>query len=191
MIRTSKNRNEITLQLAEIFREHGFEGTTLAVITKATGIGKSSLYHFFPGGKEEMADAVLSHINAWFQDCVFGPLADADSPSEGIEKMLDHVDAYFKSGRRLCIVGVFATSETRDRFSTQVGQFFERWRDAIVATLGKTGLPDEEVAAFALEVLVSVQGGLVVARAVDDCTAFTKTIAKLRFSLAKLLTTHQ
>ena len=40
--------------LAEVFREYGYEGTSLARITKATGLGKGSLYHFFPGGKAEI-----------------------------------------------------------------------------------------------------------------------------------------
>lgn len=64
MTKTSQNRNEIVTQLAEIFRAHGFESATLTIIKNVTGLGKGSLYHFFPGGKEEMAEAVLSHVNA-------------------------------------------------------------------------------------------------------------------------------
>src|SRR5437762_12723369 len=45
--------------LGEVFRAHGYEGATLALITEATGLGKGSLYHFFPGGKAQMAAAVL------------------------------------------------------------------------------------------------------------------------------------
>ncbi|WP_164094666.1 TetR family transcriptional regulator, partial [Serratia marcescens] len=45
--------------LGEVFREHGYEGASLAVIGARTGLGKGSLYHAFPGGKEEMASAVL------------------------------------------------------------------------------------------------------------------------------------
>ena len=53
--------------LGEVFREHGFEGASLSVIGKRTGLGKGSLYHFFPGGKEEMAAAVLTEIDGRFQ----------------------------------------------------------------------------------------------------------------------------
>ena len=48
--------------VAEVFRAHGYEGATLSVITEATGLGKGSLYHFFPGGKEELAAAVLADL---------------------------------------------------------------------------------------------------------------------------------
>lgn len=60
--------------LAEAFREHGFEGATLATLSKATGLGKGSLYNFFPGGKEEMMDAVLENIDGWFANAIFAPL---------------------------------------------------------------------------------------------------------------------
>jgi hypothetical protein len=29
-------------------------------------LGKGSLYHFFPGGKEDMAKAVLDEVAVWF-----------------------------------------------------------------------------------------------------------------------------
>ena len=57
--------------LAEAFRQHGFEGASLAVITKATGLGKGSLYNFFPGGKDEMMAAVLADVDRWFEAAVF------------------------------------------------------------------------------------------------------------------------
>jgi AcrR family transcriptional regulator len=62
-LRTLYERADVVPLLAEIFRELGFEGATLSRITERTGIGKGSLYHFFPGGKEEMAAAVLAEVD--------------------------------------------------------------------------------------------------------------------------------
>ena len=47
--------------LGEVFRAHGYEGASLTLITQATGLGKGSLYNFFPDGKEQMAAEVLAH----------------------------------------------------------------------------------------------------------------------------------
>ncbi|HKX35432.1 MAG TPA: TetR/AcrR family transcriptional regulator, partial [Rhizorhapis sp.] len=52
MAKTVKERSDIIPVLGEVFREHGFEGASLAIISARTGLGKGSLYHFFPGGKE-------------------------------------------------------------------------------------------------------------------------------------------
>ncbi len=45
-------RSDVTQILAEIFREHGYAGASLSEITNRTGLGKGSLYHFFPSGKK-------------------------------------------------------------------------------------------------------------------------------------------
>lgn len=47
-MKTVYERADIVPLLAEIFRELGYEGTSLSRITERTGIGKGSLYHFSP-----------------------------------------------------------------------------------------------------------------------------------------------
>ena len=39
---------------AEIFRRQGYEGTGLKQIVTAAKVPFGSLYHFFPGGKEQL-----------------------------------------------------------------------------------------------------------------------------------------
>ena len=52
-------REEIIPLLAEVFRTQGYEGASLSRLGEASGLGKGSLYNFFPGGKEEMAAAAV------------------------------------------------------------------------------------------------------------------------------------
>src|SRR5690349_20826626 len=92
-------RADVLPALAELFREHGFEGASLSLIGRRTGLGKGSLYHFFPGGKEEMAAAVLDEIDGWFRDTLFTPLREAADPRQAILRMFPSVEAYFQSGR--------------------------------------------------------------------------------------------
>jgi TetR/AcrR family transcriptional repressor of lmrAB and yxaGH operons len=79
MSRAVATRPDIIPALAEVFREHGYEGASLALLGDATGLGKGSLYHFFPNGKEEMAAAVLDAIDGWFRDNIFSLLRRADA----------------------------------------------------------------------------------------------------------------
>ncbi len=53
------NENQLLDRLTGVFRLHGYEGASLSRIAKATGLQRASLYFRFPGGKEEMAEAVL------------------------------------------------------------------------------------------------------------------------------------
>ena len=64
MLKKGVERSQVLRALGEVFRAHGYEGASLTLITEATGLGKGSLYHLFPGGKEQMAAEVLADIDA-------------------------------------------------------------------------------------------------------------------------------
>ena len=169
--------------LAEIFREHGFDGATLAIIGERTGLGKGSLYHFFPGGKEEMAAAVLAEIDLWFEQKVFAPLRTDADPRRGIEEMFAAVENYFWSGRRVCLVGVFALGDTRDRFAEQIRGYFVAWTTALADALVRSGHDGVTAADRAEETVAAIQGALVLARALDDPAAFLRALDRARARL--------
>ncbi|MBY5458717.1 TetR/AcrR family transcriptional regulator [Rhizobium leguminosarum] len=177
-MKTVYERADIVPLLAEIFRELGYEGTSLSRITERTGIGKGSLYHFFPGGKEEMARSVLADVDAWFEQAIYQPLRNGDA-REAIAAMWTNVNDYFRSGRRICLVGAFALDETRERFSAAIGDYFIRWIDALRSALMRAGCPEEEAQALAEEGVSGIQGALVLSRALDDRMVFTRSLETL------------
>lgn len=185
MARLIAERRDIVPLLGEVFREHGYEGTSLALITQRTGLGKGSLYHFFPGGKEEMAAAVLADIDGWFEREIFAPLREGDGGGEtggagaSLDAMFTNVDAYFRSGRRSCLLGAFALGATRGRFAVIIDAYFWRWQMALAAALRGNGLTGD-VMERAEEVIVGIQGAIVLAQAREDAEVFRRTLARLR-----------
>jgi TetR/AcrR family transcriptional regulator, lmrAB and yxaGH operons repressor len=180
MARTVAERQDVIPVLAEVFRRYGYEGASLTRITEGTGLGKGSLYHFFPGGKEEMATAVLAHIDDWFQRNVYTPLRQARSPRAGLASMFDEVSRYFLSGRKVCLVGVFALGNERDRFSEAVAAYFRDWAAALTTTLESGAMEAAPARALAEEVVGGIQGALVLARAWDDPQVFARMTQSLR-----------
>ncbi len=179
MPRIVAQRSDTLPALAEVFREHGYEGASLALLTKATGLGKGSLYHFFPGGKEEMAAAVLQHIDAWFETNVFSTLRRPDDPHAAIAQMFQAVEKYFLSGRRVCLVGAVALSDSRDRFGEAVRSYFQAWIDALACALMQSGRKREDAFLLAQHTVAGIQGAIVLARALDDTTVFSRTLGWL------------
>ncbi|EJC70227.1 transcriptional regulator [Rhizobium leguminosarum bv. viciae WSM1455] len=177
-MKTVYERADIVPLLAEIFRELGYEGTSLSRITERTGIGKGSLYHFFPGGKQEMAGAVLADVDAWFEYAIYQPLRKDDA-DQAIAAMWTNVSDYFRSGRRICLVGAFALDETRERFSAEIGDYFIRWIDALRSALMRAGCPEGEAQTLAEEGVAGIQGALVLSRALDDRMVFTRSLDTL------------
>lgn len=180
MPKSVAERTDVLPALAECFREHGYEGATLALIGEATGLGKGSLYHFFPGGKEEMASVVLADVDAWFEQRVFAPLRDTEPPDRGVAAMFDAVETYFRSGRRVCLVGAFALGDARDRFARGVRGYFTRWIDALRLALLRAGWDAASSAALSEEVVAGIQGAIVLARALNDPKTFTRAIERFR-----------
>lgn len=57
------------------------------MISKATGLGKGSLYHFVPGGKDEMMVAVLTDIDRYLEDNAFAPLRSREDTADALSTM--------------------------------------------------------------------------------------------------------
>lgn len=170
--------------LAEVFREHGYEGASLSLISRATGLGKGSLYNLFPGGKAEMAACVLAEIDEWFEANLYAPLRAAERPDEAVSAMFDAVEAYFRSGRRVCLVGVVALGSERERFAEAVRSYFARWVAALSDALRRSGRDAGASDALAEEVVAQIQGAIVLARALGEPAAFTRAMTVLRARVA-------
>ncbi|MHA6481744.1 TetR/AcrR family transcriptional regulator [Paenibacillus sp. strain BS8-2] len=178
MTRIVLEKADVIPKVAEVFRELGYEGASMSQITSRTGISKGSLYYFFPGGKAEMAADILQHIDTWFVENVFEPL-EREEPVAAITAMWHEVNTYFRSGRRICLVGAFALDETRDRFAGAIRQYFKRWIDALCAALTRAGADASSAMALAEHVVVGIQGGLLLARALGDERIFDRTLSSL------------
>lgn len=183
MAKTVAERSDIIPLLAEIFREHGFEGASLSVITERTGLGKGSLYHFFPGGKAEMAQTVLLEIDVWFEERIYRPLREAVDPHNAIRVMCLAVSDYFNSGRRICLVGAFALDNVRDRFASQINDYFAAWIAALSEALQKLGREADIAISLAEEAVIAIQGALVIARALNDPSLFKRAMMRIEKQL--------
>ncbi|WFU01544.1 TetR/AcrR family transcriptional regulator [Rhizobium sp. CB3171] len=179
MTRTIFEKSDAIILVAEVFRELGYEGASMSNITARTKLSKGSLYHFFPGGKEEMAAEIMANIDAWFVNEMFKPLEE-DEPHAAIARMWETTDTYFRSGRRICLIGAFALDETRDRFAAAIQAYFNRWIEALAGALTRAGLKTTEANALAEEAVVGIQGALILARALGDDAIFGRTLRRWR-----------
>jgi AcrR family transcriptional regulator len=183
MAKPVSERAELLPLLGEVFRARGYEGATLALITRATGLGKGSLYHFFPGGKQQMAAEVLDEIDRWFEVNIFAPLRQTDDPDRAVVAMIKATDDYFRSGHRVCLVGVIALGASRDTFASQVHDYFARWHDALAMLLKRSGCSTVVARRRSEDALLTIQGALVLARARGDAKIFSRAMAELQARL--------
>ena len=172
--------------MTEAFRALGYEGASFSQITKLTGISKGSLFHLFPGGKEQMAAEILAGIDEWFVKNVYEPL-ETGEPQAALGHMWAQTDSYFRSGGRICLVGAFALDATRDHFRAAIQTYFTRWVQALTGCLVRGGADTTEASAFAEQAVLGIQGGLLLARAINDEAVFARTLKWLAASAEALL----
>jgi TetR/AcrR family transcriptional repressor of lmrAB and yxaGH operons len=179
----SSSRDEVLSRLMEVFREKGYDGASLSELSEATGLGKSSLYHYFPGGKEDMANQVLAHLADQLETALFEPLRSSRSPAKKVDQMLDAIVAFYDAGRKACLLERLCASVDSKRFRRPLGRAFATWIDAVEATCLEAGLTRAVARARAEDLVIRIEGALVVCAGIGDTGAFERTIRDLRKSV--------
>src|SRR2546430_13373722 len=75
--------------MARLLREQGYSATTRAEVLAESGVSNGSLYHHFPGGMEELAEAALEASGAVVADALREALETAPDAGEGIVRFLE------------------------------------------------------------------------------------------------------
>ncbi|ACL38046.1 transcriptional regulator, TetR family [Pseudarthrobacter chlorophenolicus A6] len=188
MPRTVLDRADAVRALAGVFRRRGFESGSLSVIQQETGIGRGSLYHFFPDGKADMARAVLAQVRAWFDEQVFAPLRTADDAAQAVAAMSQVVEEYFVSRERVCLFAAMTLGEEQETFAREVRAYFADWVGVLAETLRRGGIVESDAADLAVDAVAAIQGGLIMTRALDDDAVFTGIVARTDRRLQAALT---
>jgi len=166
--RRTDTRERLVRAATGLFRRRGISGTGLAEICARAGVTKGVFTHHFPGGKEELAAAVIARNGEDVRQALAGP-GPARTPT-----MAAAVQTYFASYAGLlrakgtsfgCPVaaGVVDASENSPAVTQATHAAFDGWRAAVRALPGApSSVPVDELVVAALE------GGILLARAAQD-----------------------
>lgn len=178
-----RSKDEVLDALLEVFRRDGYDGASLAALSAATGLGRSSLYHWFPGGKEDMAGQVLDRVEAWLVRELVEPLGGAGSTRDRLDAMLRTLAAFYDDGERACVLGRLCASVARDRFRPRLSRLFGRWIDALAGLLVESGQAPATARERAEDAVIRIQGALVLCEGLGDPAPFRRVVGRLRDEL--------
>jgi TetR/AcrR family transcriptional repressor of lmrAB and yxaGH operons len=179
-----KEKAAIVDRLFVVFQDHGYEGTSIADLSRATGLGKSSLYHHFPRGKEEMAEAVLEKGKAFMQSAVADVAVSSESLKGRIRKIIVALDQLYANGRNPCVLGRLAVSDIGAAGRQLAKEIFAIWTNAVAHLAHESGMSQIRARHFAEDWIARVQGSLILYAATGDCRPFERTMVPL-LELAK------
>ncbi|MBO9998305.1 MAG: TetR/AcrR family transcriptional regulator [Cyanobacteria bacterium SID2] len=179
------DKREIVRKLVPVFRHYGYEGATLSRISKATGLGRASLYHHFSRGKQGMAEAVLSYLNECFDATILEPLRSSEEPIERLKAMSDRLNQFYNHGQNSCILSTFSLGEGRDLFHAQVQQALKTWVEHLAEVLTVAGLSKNLARQRAEDAVIEIQGALVLTRGLNCTDPFERVLQQLPDKLLK------
>jgi AcrR family transcriptional regulator len=189
----AETRERIVQRSAELFRRQGFAGTGVKQIVAEASAPFGSLYHFFPGGKEQLGEEVIRSSGA-----IYGQLIDAfyrpgEDPVAATRNFFtaaavsvresDYADA--------CPIATVAleVSSTSEPMRQACADVFDGWVEGVAERLGECGLSRKRSRALAFELIAALEGAFVLARALRSIepieVAGVAVTASVREALAK------
>jgi TetR/AcrR family transcriptional regulator, lmrAB and yxaGH operons repressor len=171
--------------LLQLFRQHGYDGATLSKISEATGLGRASLYHHFPGGKDEMVEAVMDHLDRWVADNILPALqSQGDAPTK-FTRMCDRLSELYEEGQQPCMSAILLLGSARDVFHDRVEAKYRAWIGEMSKVLLEAGFDPKLARERGEEAIIAVQGSLILSHGLNDFTPFKRMMQQLPQQLCR------
>lgn len=165
----SETKDRILETSGELFRRQGYMGTGIKQIVEEAGAPFGSIYHFFPGGKEELGAETIRRSGALYGllfveyvgpdvDLVKGVRAFFAGAAETLRET-DFADA--------CPIATVALeiSSTNDELREACADVFNLWIEGGTARFVEAGLKGKKARELVVEMLAALEGAFVLSRA--------------------------
>jgi AcrR family transcriptional regulator len=162
-------RDRIMSTTAELFRRYGYTGTGMKQVVAEANAPFGSLYHHFPGGKEELGGEVIRRSGRMYFELFETIYDEALDPATGVEEFFvgaaevlrqtDYADA--------CPIATVAleVASTSEPLRLATAEVFEGWISGGAGRFVAAGVPEDEARELAIFVISALEGAFVLARA--------------------------
>lgn len=179
MAHAKRSDQDLICALTGVFRAQGYEAASLSQISKATGLERASLYHRFPGGKQEMVAAVVHHVNRWFHSQVFTPLERPGRPAQKVRGVARRLLEFYAGGSQSCVLDTLSLPGSSPALRAVVRGSLQAWLRAFTGVAREAGASRAQARERALQAIMEIEGSLVLARVLGDRKPFRRTLDRL------------
>ena len=167
-------------RLSATFRNLGYEAASMALLADAAGLKKASLYHRFPGGKEELGREVLLDAGRWLTINILEPLAGHAPPATKIGDMVAKLDQFYDGGAQACLLNLMASPVSGEGpFKSAIQGLFEAFIAALTSVVAQAGYSGKVARDRAERAVALLHGSLVLSRGLGSTAPFQKMLKAL------------
>ncbi|HMN72726.1 MAG TPA: helix-turn-helix domain-containing protein [Rhodoblastus sp.] len=168
----SSQRDKIVRATAQLLRQRGYAATGLSDIIETSGAPKGSLYHYFPGGKDNIALEALRYAG----DKVQATLAELAGQEESAAAVLRRYGALvagwmaesnFRDGCPIATT-LLETAAEKSRTAEAGRSAFAGWTGVLREKLLQEGVARARAERLARLAVMALEGALVFARVEGD-----------------------
>jgi AcrR family transcriptional regulator len=184
-------KDRIMNTTAELFRRHGYTGTGMKQIVAQANAPFGSLYHFFPGGKEQLGGEVIRSSGEMYRQLFEAILDAAPDVVTGTRdfflgaaetlKQTDYADA--------CPIETVAleVANTNEPLREATADVFESWIATGTERLAEAGIPKERARSLAINFISALEGAFVLCRAMRTTEPLEVTGAAMTAAVRQAL----
>jgi len=168
MPRVSDTRERVLDVSAQIFRRQGYAATGLKQIVTEGRAPFGSLYHFFPGGKQQIGVEALTRAGEHYERLVDRVFEHAKDPAAAAVAWFGlAADALEQSGyAEGCPIGTVAmeVASTNEALRLVCAEMFESWQARFTAELIADGVSRRDAKQLASFGLSALEGAYLLSR---------------------------
>jgi len=179
MPRVKSSKEEAITAITTQFREFGFDGASLSRLSEASGLGRSSLYHYFPNGKDDMARAAVDHVVSTMTKTIIAPLRGEGDPKTRVVKAAAGISKFYNGGKASCLVDIFAIGDAKHAVPGLAKGMAEALMSAFQHAAEDAGASRKEAKYRAERAVIEIEGALVLSRALGSTQPFQRTLTRL------------
>ncbi|MEU6985685.1 TetR/AcrR family transcriptional regulator [Streptomyces sp. NPDC046324] len=157
---TAGTRERIVRTTSRLMQRQGYEGTGVKQISREAGATLGSVYHFFPGGKQELGVAAVRLGDEEFTGFLRQAL-DAE-PEEALVALTTALARGLRESDWLdgCPVTstVVGTATSAPDIQQAAAEAFARWRAVVAGRLVATGFAEADAEELAHTVIATLEG---------------------------------
>ncbi len=171
---TEKTREKMIGGAALLISQRGVQGTSFSEVLELTDTPRGSIYHHFPGGKDELVAEAIALLGSVVSERIRNTEADrpeqvAEAFSKGWREFVEATNLKSVCVMSAVTVGAGADSEG---LLPVVAAGFASWRDALADAYTRTGLGKADSRRLAMTSVAALEGAMIVARAEQSMEPF-------------------
>ena len=168
-------RERLVAAGVELFQRQGLAATGIKQVLSRADARFSSLYHHFPGGKDELAAEVIRRAGHAYQQHVELAWDPCEDPEAAMRAIFDGAAAALESSdyADACPIATVAleVASTNEPLRLATAEVFRSWLDCARSRLAAAGIRDGDARRLAISIVALLEGAFVLCRSAKSTEA--------------------